>query len=699
MNSGVDSAAAAVPLFPDGGEAGAVLRATDWSTNTLEPVERWPMSLVALVRAMLSTRQATCLFWGPQLINLYNDGFIPLLGEKHPQAMGQRAQDCWSDAWPVIGGLLADVVANGTAVLFQEMLVPIVRRGHLEHAWWNYSYSPAFDDTGAIAGVLVVATETTAEVAGRRQLEAARSEAEMARQELHAVLIQTPLPMAFLKGAAHRFSLVNEPYRALVNRDVLGKTLSEAFAEEEVAYYRPFLDRTYQSGEPTSVREAPLRLVDPDGGIRESFIDVGYHPYRNAVGGVEGVLAVIQDVTDKVAARRRESELRSAAEAANRAKDEFLATVSHELRNPLGAILGWSRLLAGNPDPRRLAKGLAVIERSAMAQTRLIEDILDVSRITSGKVALDRRRFPLMSIVENAVESIRPLAAGKGVRIIEALDQARIDVLADADRLQQVVWNLLSNAVKFTPEGGEVRIAVVPASSQVIIRVEDTGKGIAPDFLPYVFDRFRQADASSTRSHSGLGLGLAIVRQLIEFHGGTVAAKSEGEGRGATFEVRLPVPAVDPSDDSSAWARAGKEDQTDRGTNQPSLQGLHVLVVDDDDDARELVSTVLQESGARVTAASSAAQALEVLASSPVHVIVSDIGMPAQDGYSFIRRLRSEAPPAARSIPALALTAFARAEDRLRATSAGFQQYASKPIDPRALVRTVAALAAQNAVR
>jgi hypothetical protein len=238
MNAGQKTSAKTAIVLPDGGVAGATLRQADWSTNALGAVGDWPASLKAIVRAMLSTRQATCLFWGPELINLYNDGFIPLLGEKHPRAMGQRAEDCWSDAWPVVGGLLADVVAHGKAVLFEEMLVPIVRGGRLEDAWWNYSYSPVFDDDGAIAGVLVVATETTAEVAGRRQLEAAKSDAELARQELHAVFMQAPLPMALFKGAEHSFSLVNQPFQALVAREVVDKTLSEAFSEEEAGYYR-----------------------------------------------------------------------------------------------------------------------------------------------------------------------------------------------------------------------------------------------------------------------------------------------------------------------------------------------------------------------------------------------------------------------------------------------------------------------------
>jgi signal transduction histidine kinase/FixJ family two-component response regulator len=542
-------------VFPGGGTAGATLRATDWSTNPLGSVDKWPASLRAIVRLMLNTRQATCLFLGPELINLYNDGFIPLLGEKHPRAMGQRAQECWSDAWPVVGDLLAGVVTEGKAVLFAEMLIPIVRQGRLEDAWWNYSYSPAFDDSGAIAGVLVVATETTAEVV----------------------------------------------------------------------------------------------------------------------------------------ARRRESGLRKAAEAANQAKDEFLATISHELRNPLGAILGWTRMLARKRDPERLSKGLAVIERNALAQARLIEDILDVSRITSGKVVLEPRRVALGSVIQHAVESIRPAASAKGIRLVLALEEGAVDVIADENRLQQIVWNLLSNAVKFTAAGGEVRVGAERVGSRVAIRVEDTGVGISPEFLPHVFDRFRQADASTTRSHGGLGLGLAIVRHLVELHDGTVSASSAGVGRGATFEVTLPMSAVEPADGPARLDRQSKAEANTRG--RALLAGVRVLVVDDEDDARELVTIVLQEAGAKVTAASSVAAALEILRSTQVAVMVSDLGMPSQDGYSFIQQLRLEGPLASRNIPALALSAYAHAEDRRRALKAGFQEYAAKPVAPDALVLMVAALA------
>jgi signal transduction histidine kinase/ActR/RegA family two-component response regulator len=682
-------------IFSGGGIAGDALRAFDWSHSALGPPATWPVSLGAHVRAMLHTRQATCIFWGSEYVNLYNDGFIPLLGEKHPRAMGQCAREVWSDAWPVVGELLSGVLTRGEAVLFHEMLVPIVRGGRLGDAWWSYSYSPLFGDDGAVAGILVVATETTAEVIGKKSLEAAKIEVELARQELHGVFMQAPLPMALLKGPEHSFTLVNGPYVALVGgREVQGRALREVFTADEVGYYVPYLNGVYESGEPILLQEAPLRLVDASGIASDRFIDVGYYPYHDPVTGVPaGVLAIIHDVTDKVAARVRESQSRERAEAASRAKDEFLAVVSHELRNPLSAILGWSRMLQGETDPARVAKGLAVIDRNASAQAALIDDILEVSSIVAGKLLLEPRRVRVAAVVQNAVESIRPALRAKGIGFELVLEDEEIQLVVDPNRLQQVVWNLLSNAAKFTPEGGAVRAEVKRVDAHVLIRVTDTGKGITPEFLPFVFDRFRQADPSTTKRHGGLGLGLAIVRYLVELHGGRVEATSAGEGRGATFDVVLPVRAVEPRE---ATENARTAATADRGGARAasallSLRGIRVLVVDDQSDARELVATVLVGAGAQVVEASSAAEAMATLQTASVNVIVSDVGMPLEDGYSLLRGVRSNA--ATRDIPALALTAYARDEDRAEATAAGFDDHAAKPVDPDDLVQRVAALA------
>ena len=435
--------------------------------------------------------------------------------------------------------------------------------------------------------------------------------------------------------------------------------------------------------------------------VSERFIDVGYHAYRDSSGASLGVLAIIHDVTDKVATRMQESRMREAAEAANRAKDEFLAIVSHELRNPLNAMLGWARTLRGVNDPVRLAKGLAVIERNASAQATLIDDILDVSRIVSGKLVLDPHTVRVASVVQHAVESIRPAMLAKGIRFTVAIEDEQMQLVADADRLQQVVWNLLAR----TPPSSHPRAAMCASTHDAStrksrIRVTDTGSGIRAEFLPFVFDRFRQADPSTTKRHAGLGLGLAIVRHLAHLHGGQVEATSEGEGRGATFEVRLPLHAVihrsGPQNESGGPTTEGRAGRASRG-GSPSLQGVHALVVDDQLDGRELLAAALVAAGAGVTEASSAAEATAALARANVTVLVSDIGMPGEDGYMLLRAVRTS--PATRGIPALAVTAYARAEDRAKARAAGFDDYLAKPVDPDDLVRSVAALARREATQ
>lgn len=384
----------------------------------------------------------------------------------------------------------------------------------------------------------------------------------------------------------------------------------------------------------------------------------------------------------------------SAAETASRARDEFLATVSHELRTPLTSIIGWIQLLRLERDEASLTEGLDTIDRNARAQSRLIEDILDFSRINAGKLNLNVRSLDLNDVIAAAIDVIRPAADAKGVRVERILDSEGGHVSGDADRLQQVVWNLLSNAVKFTPRGGKVLIRLERINSHCELTVSDTGQGISPKFLPYVFDRFSQADSSSTRAHAGLGLGLGIVRHLVELHGGTVQAFSRGEGEGATFAVRLPLLAAHPR---TADEVVRIELPAARATEEPfaDLTGVSVLVVEDNDDSRKLLQTILSRAGAIVNVAESAATALRILAGEWPDVVVSDIEMPGEDGYSLIRKIRLQ-EPASRRVPAIALTAYTRSVDRVRALAAGFQTHMSKPVEPAELVAAVRSLSTQR---
>ncbi|MCA1566772.1 MAG: response regulator [Acidobacteria bacterium] len=389
----------------------------------------------------------------------------------------------------------------------------------------------------------------------------------------------------------------------------------------------------------------------------------------------------------------REQAARSEAEAANGIKDQFLATLSHELRTPLTAIIGWAGLLRSNDfDADLRAQALETVERNARTQAQLIDDLLDVSRIVSGKLLLDVKEVELDKIVASAINVVQPAADAKAIRITYDREPGRNFITGDAARLQQIAWNLLSNAVKFTPAGGSVGICLERVGGHIKLAVSDTGKGIAADFLPHVFDRFRQADSTTTRNYGGLGLGLAIVRHLVELHGGTVNAESPGEGRGATFSATFPLLAV--STEAHSVEATGVDGRAVNGRSE--LEGLRVLVVDDEPDTRQVISAVITKSGAEVKTCASAPEALEMLKLWKPDILMSDIGMPDEDGYSLIQKVRSLSAESGGLIPAAALTAYARDEDRERALAAGFQMHVAKPIGARELIDTVAGLAGRT---
>jgi PAS domain S-box-containing protein len=430
-----------------------------------------------------------------------------------------------------------------------------------------------------------------------------------------------------------------------------------------------------------------LRLTRArDGAQRWHLLQV--LPQFGADGSLSGWIATAEDIHDA-------REIRVQLESANRAKDEFLATISHELRNPLNAIVGWTRMLqSGKLDATRSARAIEAIERNAAVQAALVEDMLDVSRIITGKLVLRVGAVDLRAVVGAALDTVRMAAEAKQIDVTLDLDETLDLASGDPERLQQVVWNLLSNAIKFTPRGGKVEVRTQREGSHVLLTVQDTGKGIPQDFLPYAFERFRQADSTSTRVHGGLGLGLAIVRHLVELHGGTVSVASEGEGCGATFSVRLPLRAVatvTTGDEGPPGARQERE-RRQLGREDP-LRGLRVMVVDDEPDARELLVALLEHHGAVVRAAASVDEALPLLERERPDVLVSDIGMPGADGYELIRRVRACDAAAGGVTPAAALTGFARPEDGRRALEAGFNTHLCKPVDPVELVETVETLA------
>jgi PAS domain S-box-containing protein len=444
------------------------------------------------------------------------------------------------------------------------------------------------------------------------------------------------------------------------------------------------------------------RLLRHDGEFRWLF-DHGI-PRQGEGGEFQGYIGSCMDITERKRAEQERATLLARAEAAhrdaetaNRSKDEFLATVSHELRTPLNAILGWAQLLlAAGDDPERRQRGLDTVVRNAKLQSQLIDDLLDVSRIISGKMRLDVQPTDLAAVIDAAVEAIRPAAEAKQIQLRRVVDPFAGPVAGDPGRLQQVVWNLLSNAVKFTPKAGKVEVRLERVNSHIEIIVADNGAGIAPEFLPHVFDRFRQLDGTTTRRHGGLGLGLAIVRHLVELHGGTVRVKSPGDGEGSTFLVALPLSIAHLTPAESQRVHPAAETAGDDPCEENSaldLKGIRVLVVDDEQDARETMRQILEHCNAEVETAGSAAEAISCLERWRPDVLLSDIGMPGEDGYELIRRVRELPAERGGQTPAAALTAFARVEDRRRALRAGFQMHLAKPVDIQELATVVASLA------
>ena len=472
----------------------------------------------------------------------------------------------------------------------------------------------------------------------------------------------------------------------------------------------------YPDGRPYPMEECPIDRALPENFDVRAHEDLFFRKDASTFPVLVAASPIFKDgrpvstvieIRDVTEAKRAEAErerlleseraARVEAERASRMKDEFLATLSHELRTPLNAILGWSQILrnGGGRDERDLADGLETIERNARAQTKIIEDLLEMSRIISGKVRLDVQRVNLASVVEAAVETVRHAADAKGVRLSVVLDPLAGPVGGDPSRLQQVFWNLLSNSIKFTAKGGRVQVLLERVNSHLEVSVIDTGEGIRPEFLPHVFDRFKQADASTTRRHGGLGLGLSIVKQLVELHGGTVRAKSPGEGMGATFIVSLPLTPIH-ADPEPGQDRRHPRAEPDLGPAMPDdcpkIKGVRVLVVDDEADARALIKRLLEDCEATVTSAGSASEALEAMRREKPDVIVSDIGMPGEDGYSLIRKVRALGPDQGGTVPAVALTAYARSEDRRRAILAGYNHHVAKPVEPAELVTLIASL-------
>ncbi|WP_199319684.1 ATP-binding protein [Anabaena cylindrica] len=572
------------------------------------------------------------------------------------------------------------------------------------HRVYEVHVLPVRNDDGEIFAGMTI----TQEITERKQSELAL---QNALQLLNLHIDTTPL--AVVQWDCHlcvtRWSSAAEKIFGWLAEEVIGKYIQDLHIvyEEDMTAVAEVSDRLLSGQEAQIIQYN--RNYTKDG--RVIYCEWYNSSITNEEGSVTSVLSLVLDVTERIQAEKalRQSELmvteeraqalereraaRIELERASRMKDEFLAIVSHELRSPLNGILGWSRLLRTRKlSPEKIEQALESIERNAQAQTQLIEDLLDISRIIRGNIRLLVRPTKLIPVIQAALDTVRPIANTKSIQIISRLNFDIGLVSADPERLQQVIWNLLSNAVKFTPEGGRVEICLEQVETNVQIQVIDTGTGISPEFLPYVFDRFRQADATTTRNQGGLGLGLAIVRNLVELHNGKVSVASPGEGQGATFTVQLPLLAT-------YSTLTPEEPLIQRQTawdTKVQIKGLKILAVDDEPDTREFLKTALEQYGAIVTTAASTREALKLLQLVKPDVLLSDIGMPNEDGYALIRQIRALSSEQGGNVPAAALTAYTRQSDRLQALTAGFQIHISKPIEPIQLLKIVATLAGNN---
>ena len=613
----------------------------------------------------------------------------------------------WNRAMQRMSGLTRDAVVGRSVFevfpFLRETAMPAVLEGEevvsenhpygpAETGVFESHYSPLRDEEGGIAGGIAVITDITA----RRQAEEA---AQTAYRQLSFHVESSPLAVVEWDSdfRVSRWSESAERLFGWKADEVIGKHVNEwrfVFADD-VDAVALVTNRQREGVEVQGIQRN--RNYTRSGSVL--FCEWYNSVLRDDRGKLVSVLSLVLDVTarqsaeeERAASLLRERDARRHAEEADRLKDEFLATLSHELRTPLTSILGWASMIRNaEVEGPAAARAIETIERNARSQARLIDDLLDVSRIITGNLRLDLHPLNLAPIVEAALDALRPTADVKGIRLQTRFEPEECLVRGDPNRLRQVIWNLLSNAIKFTQRGGSVNIDLRCVEGTARLTVSDTGEGISAEFLPYVFDRFRQAEGSISRKQGGLGLGLAVVRHLVELHGGTISAESDGIGHGSVFVVDLPL-AQERRDPARAEERRREVERRRSRSGAIRLDGVHVLLVEDDDDSRKLLGTMLKRYGARVTSTKSAAEALNVFSHEAPDVMISDIGMPDEDGYELIRKIRALPGEEGGRTPAIALTGYASRKDRERALTAGYQQHMAKPIEQADMIAAIASL-------
>lgn len=652
-----------------GGEMGQRIREYDWDGSVLGNPSTWPQGLKMAVRLMLSSGHPMFIWWGPELIQFYNDKYRPSIGaDRHPSALGQEGRICWAEIWPTIGPDIDKVMRGEGNIWGENHRVPITRDGKLEDAYWTYSYNPIYDETGHadVGGVLSILFETTREV---REKEIQR-EAEALWRDL---FINAPAFMCVYKGENHVYEYANDRYHELIGRkNIINKTLQEVLPEVYEQGFGELLDFIYTSGQSHVGLASPVTFRDADNIERHLFLDFVLQPIHDEAGKVTGIFANGYDVTDRIV-------LRQSLEEQDRRKDEFLAMLAHELRNPLAPIRNASELLTQTTQYGSMSHSLGdLINRQVTQLTRLIDDLLEVSRISQGKMELQMGPVLLDRAIKFAVESTSLGVLEKKIRLIYDCDEAILLVNGDFARLAQSLINLIINATKYTEEGGRIEIKLRRDGDQAVIDITDTGIGIENKMLGKIFDLFVQVDNSIDRSEGGLGIGLAIVKTIIQMHGGTISARSAGLRQGATFTIRLPfVP----------YKESGKLQPAN-----PELLPLKILLVDDNEDATNSLAMLLNTVGHTTTVTYRGADALKILKQKEFDVVLLDIGLPDIDGYKVASSIRANFA----ELIVIAVSGYGQAEDIRKALEAGFSGHLTKPVSLDTLEKKISALVAQQ---
>ena len=665
----VSNSAHGLPAFLDGGgEMGVLTRDHDWSGHPLGPPAGWPSLLKSTLRLILTSNHPMLIWWGDELYQFYNDAYRRTMGaDRHPAALGQRCRDCWSEVWHTIAPEIDHVMTGQGATWHENALIQLIRNGKREDMYWTYGYSPIQDEE-RVRGVLVVCADVTEDMRTRQLLKQSYVTVVESMDEGLAV-IRIILDAAG-RPVDYRFLEVNPSFERQTGLvDVVGKTARQLVPDLE--------ERWFQIYGKVALTGESVRFLEGSETMNRWF-----EVYATPVGSKEDLMVALmfRDVTDRT---RSEQALRTA----DRRKDEFLAMLAHELRNPLAPISAAAELLQmPGADAARVQNASAVIGRQVRHITGLIDDLLDVSRVTRGMIPLNASATDVRRVVADAIEQVRPLIDSHGHRLTVSTPPAPALVMGDAKRLVQVLANLLSNSVKYTPGGGDIMLRLDTGGGQVRLAVIDNGIGMTADVLAHAFDLFVQAERETDRSQGGLGIGLALVKSLVELHGGTVAAQSPGLGQGSRFTITLPQIVEEPAPVAVAGDVAASPAPV-----LPTSAALRAMVVDDNEDAADMLAMFLEIHGHQVLTEDDPARVVERALAFKPHVCLLDIGLPGMDGYELARRLR--ATPGLDGVVLIAVTGYGDEQAKQQATTAGFDHHFVKPIDPASLVALVATLA------